>query len=145
MESTSTGKWFEYHHRVTFVDTNMVGNVYFATYVQWMGKCRDMIMAEHYPQIQDHIRAGFGFATEYAHMDYLHETFLFDEMMVRMTVKEITRTRVEFLCEIVNQATNAVHARGTQAVVWVNAQHQPSLMPDELYEKACEYFGLPQM
>jgi enediyne biosynthesis thioesterase len=143
MESSDAGKWFEYHHRVTFADTNMVGNVYFATYVLWMGKCRDMIMAEHYPEIQDHIRNGFGFATEYAHMDYLHETFLFDEVVVRMMVKDITRTRVEFLCEIVNSATNMVHARGTQAVVWVNTQHQPSLMPDELYEKACEYFELP--
>ncbi len=145
MKSTDSKKWFEHKHCVTFVDTNMVGNVYFATYVMWMGKCRDMIMADHYPEIQSHIKNGFGFATEFVHMDYLKETFLFDEICIRLTVKDISRTRLEFLCEIVNTKNNTVNAKGSQAVVWVNSQQQPCLMPDELYEKACEYFEIPQI
>ena len=135
-------KWFEYSHRVTFADTNMVGNVYFANYIMWTGKCRDLIMAEHYPQLEDHIRSGFGFATESVQMDYLHEAFLFDELLVRMTVSELTRTRVEFLCELLNVANNTLLARGTQTVVWVNPQRRPSLMPEELYAKTCEYFEI---
>jgi len=144
MNSSDSTKWFEYNHCVTFADTNMVGNVYFATYVMWMGKCRDMIMAEHYPEIEAHIKNGFGFATEFVHMDYLREAFLFDELVIRLTVSEISRTRLKFLCEIVNIKDNSVNAKGSQAVVWVNSQQKPCLMPDELYKKTCEYFELPQ-
>lgn len=142
MQATDSRKWFEYHHRVTFVDTNMVGNVYFATYFIWMGKCRDLVMADHYPQIRDHIKNGFGFATEYAHIDFLHETFMFDNVLVRMTIKDLTRTRIEFVYEFIHEGNNTTLAKGAQAVVWVNAQHRPSLMPEELYAKACEFSGL---
>jgi enediyne biosynthesis thioesterase len=141
VQAPDTQKWLEYHHEVTFVDTNMVGNVYFATYFMWMGKCRDLVMAEHYPKIKDHIREGFGFATEHAHIDFLHETFLFDKVCVRMTISGLTRTRIEFIYEFVNTVSKTVLAKGSQAVVWVNTQHRPSLMPDELYAKACEFSG----
>ena len=135
-------KWYEYNHHVTFADTNMAGNVYFATYVMWMGKCRDLLMGEHYPQLKNHINNGFGFSTEFVHVDYIHETFLFDEVIVRLTISNLTRTRVEFLCEFVNAANNTLLAKGSQAVVWVNPQRRPSFMPDDLYNKSCEYFSI---
>lgn len=134
--------WYEYRHHVTFADTNMTDNVYFATYAMWMGKCRDMIMCDHYPKLKDYIKDDFGFATEYLHIDFIQETFLFDEVIVKMTISNLTHTRVEFQCEFVNAANNALIAKGSQAVVWINPQRRTSFMPDELYNKACEFFKI---
>ena len=139
MSTEPQSKYFEYKHLVTFDDTNSTGNVYFARYFQWMGTCREIITAEHYPEIVDDIKRGFGFATEFAHIDYHHESFLFDVVLVRMTINSLSRTRLEFGFEFINQKTSALLATGKQAVVWVNPQHRPSLMPDKLYDNATEY------
>lgn len=144
METNNTQKWFEHIHEVTFADTNMVGNVYFATYFMWMGKCRDVVMAEHYPELKDHIKNGFGFATEYAHIDFLQEAFLFDTVVVKMMITDLSRTRIEFTYEFVNTSHDTIIAKGQQAVVWVNQQHRPSFMPQDLYEKAMEFSGITE-
>ena len=135
-----TEKYYEYRHLVTFDDTNSVGNVYFAKFFQWMGSCREVITAEHYPELVTDIKRGFGFATEFAHIDYAQECFLFDKILIKMKVTDLSRTRIEFSFDFVNEKTNATIATGKQAVVWVNPQHRPSIMPDKLYDSIVEYF-----
>ena len=135
-----TEKYYEYHHLVTFDDTNSVGNVYFARFFQWMGSCREVITAEHYPELVTDIKRGFGFATEFAHIDYAHECFLFDKILIKMKVTDLSRTRIEFTFDFVDEKNNSIIASGKQAVIWVNPQHRPSIMPDKLYDSIVEYF-----
>ena len=142
MPEKISDRCFEYRHLVTFIDTNSVGNVYFVQYLVWMGKCREEITAMHYPEISEDIKKGFGFATEYAHMDYLGEAFLFDHVLIKMFVADLSRTRIEFLFEFYNEKDDKLLGTGSQAVIWVNPQHRPSLMPDKLYDSAVEYFDL---
>ena len=52
-ETAASGKWFELEHVVTFADTNVVGNVYFANYFRWQGECRELLMAESYPEFEE--------------------------------------------------------------------------------------------
>ena len=40
-------KAYEYHHIVSFQETNLVGNVYYANYVQWQGRCREMFLKDN--------------------------------------------------------------------------------------------------
>jgi len=47
-----------YRPRITFQDTNVVGNVYFLTFFRWQAECRDEWLREHRPEIWDAIRAG---------------------------------------------------------------------------------------
>jgi enediyne biosynthesis thioesterase len=133
-------KYYEYHHLVTFDDTNSVGNVYFARFFQWMGSCREVITAEHYPELVTDIKRGFGFATEFAHIDYAQECFLFDKILIKMKVTDLSRTRIEFSFDFVNEKKTSIIATGKQAVIWVNPQHRPSIMPDKLYDSIVEYF-----
>ena len=135
-----TEKYYEYHHLVTFDDTNSVGNVYFARFFQWMGSCREVITAEHYPELVTDIKRGFGFATEFAHIDYAKECFLFDKILIKMKVTDLSRTRIEFTFDFVDENKDSTIASGKQAVIWVNPQHRPSIMPDKLYDSIVEYF-----
>ena len=43
--------FFSYEHVVTFAETNLVGNVYFAHYVGWQGACREHFLAAHAPEV----------------------------------------------------------------------------------------------
>jgi enediyne biosynthesis thioesterase len=126
--------YYEHRHRVTFADTNAVGNVYFAHYFFWQGECREAVLAEQYPEFEQDLRKGFGFITEFAAMDYHHEARLFDDVVVRMFVTDLTRTRIELRFEFLRGADGVRLAEGRQAVVWVNQQQRPSLMPDKLHE-----------
>jgi enediyne biosynthesis thioesterase len=135
-------KWYQYRHLVTFGDTNIVSNVYFANYFHWQGACRESLMAETYPEFEDDLRRGFGLITEFAHIDFLQESRLFDRVLVRMTVSDVSRTRIEFEFEFVREKDDTLLAQGKQAVVWVNQQHRPSLMPDKLYDSVVSYFDV---
>ena len=35
---------FEYRHVVSFEETNLVGNVYFANHLSWQGRCRELFL-----------------------------------------------------------------------------------------------------
>lgn len=135
-------KYFEYTHLVTFDDTNTFGNVYFSNYFKWQGKYREELIAEQYPEFIDDLNKGFGFATEFAHTDYSNEAFLFDSILIRITISDLSRPRIEFYFEFINKKTNVLLATGKQAVVWVNQQHHPSLMPDKLFESIKDSFNI---
>lgn len=137
-------KWFEYRHLVTFHETNLVGNVYFANYFSWQGMCREILIAQNYSEIIQEIKNGFGFATEYAHNDFFNEAFLFDAILIKMTISDLSRSRIEFLFDFILEEKNILLARGRQAVVWINSQHRPSLMPEKLYRSTLEFFELSE-
>ncbi|MBD3334098.1 MAG: acyl-CoA thioesterase [Candidatus Eisenbacteria bacterium] len=135
---------YDYQHLVTFGDTNAVGNVYFANYFRWQGECREALMAEHFPEFAHYLRQGYGLVTEFAHVDYSQEARLFDRITVRMTLADISRTRMEFAFVFLRDDGTEL-ARGRQAVIWTDDRRRPNLMPEELYESAARYFGVTEV
>lgn len=47
-----------YRPRITFQDTNIVGNVYFLTFFRWQAECRDRWLSEGHPELWNSIRTG---------------------------------------------------------------------------------------
>ena len=135
-------RWFEYRHLVTFGDTNTAGSVYFAKYFAWQGECREKLLAQFYPEFADDLKQGCGMTTEFAHQDFFSEAALFDQLLIRLTVTALTRSRIEFEFEFVREQDSRLLGRGKQAVIWTNTQHRPSLMPDKLYDVTATYFGI---
>jgi len=140
--SATTRRWFEYRHLVTFGDTNTAGSVYFAKYIAWQGECREKLLAQFYPEFAQDLKHGFGMTTEFVHQDFFSEATLFTQLLIRLTVTALTRSRIEFEFEFVREHDGQLLGRGRQAVIWTNSQHRPSLMPDKLYEATAGYFGL---
>ena len=58
MIQTAEGPCFEYKFKTTFEETNLVGNIYFANYVLWQGKCREMFLYETCPEVIEEINNG---------------------------------------------------------------------------------------
>jgi enediyne core biosynthesis thioesterase len=42
---------YVYRPDITFDDTNVVGNVYFANFIRWQGACREMFLKQHAPEV----------------------------------------------------------------------------------------------
>jgi enediyne biosynthesis thioesterase len=56
-------KAYEYHHIVSFEETNLVGNVYYANYILWQGRCREMFLRDRSPGIIKELSQGLALVT----------------------------------------------------------------------------------
>jgi len=144
-----TVRSFEYRLAVSFAETNLVGNVYFANYFLWQGKCREEFLRLHAPRVLQDFKAGFGMITKECSCVYFQEAFAFQEILIRMTLAELTRTSIEMLFEYFRvdaEPMRTLIAQGRQKAVWVTPQHKATTIPVYLYD-AIERFtgGTPQI
>ena len=85
---------FEYRHIVGFEDTSVVGNVYYVNHLKWQGRCRELFLRQHAPEILDELAGGLSLATVRCSCEYLAELVPFDEIVVRMRLMDLTPTRM---------------------------------------------------
>lgn len=85
---------FEYRHVVGFEETNLVGNVYYANHLRWQGRCREMFVRTHAPDVLNALHDGLALATTRVSCEYYQELFAFDEVIVRMRLVALTQNRV---------------------------------------------------
>ncbi|MFJ6676980.1 acyl-CoA thioesterase [Actinosynnema sp. NPDC091369] len=123
-----------YRHRVTFDETNVVGNVYFAHYLHWQGHCRERFLADHAPAVLAAVGAGeLVLATVSCGMEYYAETFALDEVEVAMTLRDSGGNRV--LMDFDFRVAGRLRARGSQVVACLRrtaAGTEPVPLPAEL-------------
>ena len=140
----TTRRAFRHDHLVTFGDTNVVGNVYFAEYFRWQGEIRERRLAQYYPEFVHDLERGFGLITEHADIDFVAEARIFDTVTIELTVVSLTRTRIEFKFEFFLKRDNSKLCSGSQSVVWINSQKRPAVMPEALYSSIVEAFELDE-
>ena len=51
-------RFYEFRHVVTFEETNLVGNVYYANHIRWQGICREMFIRQHAPSVIQDLNSG---------------------------------------------------------------------------------------
>ncbi|GAA5127465.1 acyl-CoA thioesterase [Haloechinothrix salitolerans] len=106
---------YRYRHVVTFDETNVVGNVYFAHYLHWQGHCREHFLADMVPDVLKSVRAGdLALATVACAMDYYEECFALDEIEVAMSLRECRGSRITMAFDF--RRAEQLVARGTQTV-----------------------------
>ncbi|XKK41727.1 acyl-CoA thioesterase [Nocardiopsis sp. ARC36] len=110
---------YEMRHVVGLEETNLVGNVYYAHYLRWQGRCREMFLREHAPSVLDDLRDGLKLFTLRVDCDFLAETTAFDLLSIRLRLEELTQTQVGFSFDYVRLEKNGETpvARGSQRVV----------------------------
>lgn len=90
---------YEYKHIVGFEETNLVGNVYYANFIRWQGRCREMFLRENASDVLEMFRNGFAMVTTRVSCEYLNELNAFDELTILMKLGEIKQNRVAMLFE----------------------------------------------
>lgn len=109
---------YEYSHRVGFEETSLVGNVYYVNHLRWQGRCREMFLLEHAPEVLRQIGDGLALATVRCACDYLAELQAFDEVMVRMRLAAMAQNRITLGFEYWRRsaAGEELVARGEQQI-----------------------------
>jgi enediyne biosynthesis thioesterase len=138
---------YEYRHVVAFEETNLVGNVYFARYVSWQGRCRELFLRDHAPAVLEELARDLRLVTTRVSCDYFAELFAFDEVLVRMTLRGLSQTRVAMSFEYLRRGPNGdeLVARGEQEAACLRARPdgppRPERLPVELQEALEGYAG----
>ncbi len=138
--------YYEYRHIVSFEETNLVGNVYYVNYLRWQGRCREMFLLEHAPDVLGELRGDLKLFTLKSECEYLAEISAFDELSIRMRLEELTQTQIAFAFDYVhlNHGAELLVARGRQRVACMrgrSGQTTPARVPESL-RKALEGYAI---
>jgi len=138
-------KVFEHKHIVTFDETNVVGNVYFAHYFHWQGNCREEFLRRHAPGILTELASGLCLVTTYSNCNFHRELLPFDEVLIEMSLIFLRkrRSRMAFRFFRMTPAGRELVAEGEQGVACMrktqNGDVLPEPFPQELYVALAAY------
>jgi enediyne core biosynthesis thioesterase len=141
--------YFEYRHTVGFEETNLVGNVYYVHYLRWQGRCREMFLREHAPQVLAELNAGLKLFTLKVDCEFFAELTVFDNLAIRMRLAEVTQTQIEFVFDYLRLVDDGeiLVARGRQRVACMrgpNGHTVPARVPPALL-RALGPYSAPAM
>jgi enediyne biosynthesis thioesterase len=140
--------YYEYRHVVCFEETNLVGNVYFAKYLSWQGRCREMFLREKAPDVLAELADDLKLFTLKVECEYLAEITAFDELSIRMRLHELSQTQIEFSFDYVRiqGEDELLVARGRQRIACMrgpNTRTTPARVPDSLRQALSRYGRQP--
>jgi len=135
---------YEYRHIVGFEETNLVGNVYYANHVRWQGRCRELFLRDHAPDVLDALQQDLALVTTHVSCDYLAELTAFDELVIRMQLGALAQNRITMRFAYWRQDgdSDTLAARGEQQVACmrrVGTELVPTRVPDSLRAALQEY------
>jgi len=123
-------KPYEYHHVVGFDETSFVGSVYYAHYIHWQGRAREMFLRDHAPEILADLEQGMALITLRCSCDFLSELKAFDQVTVCMYLVAITQNRIAMRFEYLREGSPCeLVARGEQEIACMR-RRGPDLVPD---------------
>ena len=130
---------YEYRHVVSFEETNLVGNVYYVNHLRWQGRCRELFLREHVPDVLAELERGLCLITIRCACDYLAELTAFDEVVIRMRLGSLMQTRMSLLfeCWRLRGDNEELVVRGEQQVACMRRDGErtvPTPIPEALRE-----------
>jgi enediyne biosynthesis thioesterase len=133
-------RYYEYRHSVSFQETNLVGNVYYTNHLGWQGRCRELFLRDHAPDVIDELSRGLILATVRCSCEYFVELTAFDEVIVRMSLAELLQNRITLAFEY--WRGEELVARGEQQVACMKREGErlvPAPIPPSLREALAAY------
>jgi enediyne core biosynthesis thioesterase len=141
--------YYEYRHRVGFEETNVVGNVYFTHYLRWQGRCREMFLHQHTPELMGELGHGLALATTRVACSYYRELSPLDEVAIRMTAAAMTPSRLTMAFQYFRLGPGGEEelvAEGEQEVACMhraNDRMEPAPIPQALRDAVELYMRPP--
>ncbi len=137
-------RYYEYRHLVTFQETNLVGNVYYTHHLNWQGRCRELFLREHVPDIIDQLSGKLSLATVRCSCEYFAELAVFDQVVVRMRLVDLAQSRITLGFEYfrARNGSEELVARGEQQIACMSRENGhliPTNVPTPLHQALLPY------
>ena len=137
---------YEVRHIVSFEETNLVGNVYFARHLSWQGRCRELFLRDHAPGVVRALGDGLALVTLRCSCEYLAELAALDEIAIRMRLDGMAQNRIALAFDYVRVRGGGeqLAARGAQEIACMRRSGDRLVatpIPDELRDALVPYGG----
>lgn len=133
------GDWFVMRMMPTYDDTNSVGNVYFANYMRWVGKARELFFNKCMPDF-DLADTSFYVLTRSFQHDFRREAQEFEPILVRIRIASHNRKFVTLEHEI-HSENHGLLGRGTQSLMFVDTKdYRPLDIPGSIIRGFLPYW-----
>ncbi len=144
MIRTQKGGYFEYKFNTTFEETNLVGNIYFANYILWQGKCREMFLYENCPDVIQEISDGLALITLDVSARYIDQLYAFDKVIMHMSLEAQSENRLLMSFKYYKEENKELIlvCEGTQATAAmkeINGKMVPVPYPESMFELFTQY------
>ena len=133
------GRTFVYPREIYLSDTNAYSNVYFANFIHFIGEAREAwlqwLLGDNATAF---FQSGIGMVTVDTDIKYKDSLYCFDKIEVKVTVTKLSRTKLVFHFDIVNQKTKKLSAAANMTVGAVfNGKIViiPSILSDQIKKK----------
>jgi enediyne core biosynthesis thioesterase len=139
---------YEYHHVVGFEDTNLVGNVYYVNHLRWQGRCRELFLRDHAPDVLAELGGDLRLVTVSCACDYLAELAAFDQVVVRMWLEHLGQSQLDLRFEYLRRRVGGddeLVALGSQRVACMRREGDrlvPATVPASLQLALQPYRGV---
>jgi enediyne core biosynthesis thioesterase len=105
---------------VYLAETNAEGNVYFARFFDWQGETRESylkqaVSSEEYAAMMS---SGLRLVTTNASITYHAPLYLFDEVQIKLTTRNIRNATLEMMFRYMNKKTGKLVAEGLQRLAF---------------------------
>jgi enediyne core biosynthesis thioesterase len=131
---------YEYRHIIGFEETNVVGNVYYVNHLRWQGRCREMFLKEHVPEVLADLANDLYLATTKCSCEYFAELSAFDQIIIRMRLGGLAQNRMSMTFDYlrIEGDKEVLVARGDQQIAFMRREGSrlvPTAVP-EAFKKA---------
>ena len=139
--------YYEYRHQVGFEETNVIGNVYFTHYLRWQGRCREMFLSTHTPELMAEIGHGLALATTRVSCSYYRELAALDEVCIRMSAGPMSPSRLTMVFHyflLGTEGEEEMVAEGEQEIACmrrVGVRMEPAPLPPTLCDAVRLYMN----
>ncbi len=133
---------------VGFEETNLVGNVYYVNHIRWQGRCRELFLRDHAPEVLGALAGDLRLVTVHCDCEYVAELAAFDEVVVRMRLERLGQTQLTLGFEYVRRrpgAADQLVATGSQRVACMRRENGglvPAPVPPSLRLALGPYQGV---
>jgi enediyne biosynthesis thioesterase len=133
---------FVYCHVVSFEETNIVGNVYYARFVSWQGRCREIFLKERVPELINTLGQTFRLVTLRVTCDFFDDVNVFDEIEIWMRLAHLRQHKIglNFDYRRVGPGREGSVARGFQEIACVDVSSSAPLQVPALLRSALQEF-----
>ena len=118
--------------RVRYADTDCMGVVYHANYLQYFESCRTELIRHVWKSYRGIEHGGWFLMVLEAHCRYLQSAKYDDVLIVDGTISGYTETRLRFDYQIRHQESNRLLVDGFTEHCWTDTRGKPCRMPPEL-------------
>lgn len=122
--------------RIYYHDTDCGGVVYYANYLKYLEEARTGYLEEKGILMKELIDRGEFFVVVRQEVDYKFPAHYGDILTIDARVDEATAVKVVFAHQIKNQ-DNRICVLAKTALVYVDKNLKPKIMPKEVKEKLC--------